>query len=201
MNTRQTSKAITTTTKPYVAMGAASNNHLGAGAASSAPTSASVRPHVRGKFLFVGDEKLYIRGVTYGPFRPDEDGNKYHNPAIVERDFARIAANGLNAVRTYTMPPRWLLDVAGRYGLRVMVGLPIERQAVFFDDRKRVRSVEEWVRAEVRALAGHPALLCYTIGNEIPASVVRWQGRRRVEHCIERFYRAVKDEDPDALVT
>jgi hypothetical protein len=28
------------------------------------------RPKVQGKFLFVGDEKLWIRGVTYGTFRP-----------------------------------------------------------------------------------------------------------------------------------
>ena len=35
------------------------------------------RPHVRGKFLFVGEEKFWVRGVTYGPFRPDEDGSNY----------------------------------------------------------------------------------------------------------------------------
>ena len=62
------------------------------------------RPHAQGKFIFPGDDKLYIRGVTYGPFCPDLNGDKYHNPEVVERDFAQIAANGLNAVRTYTVP-------------------------------------------------------------------------------------------------
>src|SRR5437870_3956189 len=28
------------------------------------------RPEVRGKFLYVGGEKLWIRGVTYGTFKP-----------------------------------------------------------------------------------------------------------------------------------
>ena len=46
------------------------------------------RPKVQGKFLFVGDEKLWIRGVTYGTFRPDTDGNEYHDPETVEQDFA-----------------------------------------------------------------------------------------------------------------
>ena len=82
------------------------------------------RPKVQGKFLFVGDAKLWIRGVTYGTFRPDADGNEYHDLDVVERDFAQMAENGLNALRTYTVPPRWLLDAAQRYGLRVMVGLP-----------------------------------------------------------------------------
>src|SRR6266542_2313471 len=99
------------------------------------------RPHALGKFIFTGDKKLYIRGVTYGPFRPDLNGDKYHNPEVVERDFAQIAANGLNAVRTYTVPPRWLLDAAEQHGLRVMVGLPVEREAMFLDDRKHTRSL------------------------------------------------------------
>ena len=70
-----------------------------------------LRPHTRGKFLFAGEEKLYVRGVTYGPFRPNENGSEYHSPEAVERDFAQIAANGLNAVRTYTTPERWLTSL------------------------------------------------------------------------------------------
>src|SRR3712207_2270704 len=83
-----------------------------------------VRPRVGGKFIFVGEEKFYIRGVSYGTFRPGADGDEYRDPKVVEQDFAQMAANGLNAVRTYTVPPRWLLDTAQRHGLYVMVGLP-----------------------------------------------------------------------------
>src|SRR5260221_17229 len=87
------------------------------------PFYVSQRPCVRGKFLFVGNTKLYVRGVTYGTFRPDIEGNEFPCPEVVEKDFALMAASGLNAVRTYTPPPRWLLDIAERYGLRIMVGL------------------------------------------------------------------------------
>ena len=48
-----------------------------------ADTLSACRPKVQGKFLFVGDEKLWIRGVTYGTFRPDADGNEYHDPETV----------------------------------------------------------------------------------------------------------------------
>ena len=159
------------------------------------------RPQVQGKFLFVGDEKLWIRGVTYGTFRPDADGNEYHDAETVEQDFAQMAESGLNAIRTYTVPPRWLLDAAQRHGLRVMVGLPWEQHVTFLDDRKRARSIEARVRVGVRSCAGHPAVLCYTIGNEIPAPIVRWYGKRRVEQYLERLYRAAKQEDPEGLVT
>jgi O-antigen biosynthesis protein len=167
----------------------------------SASVIGDVRPRVRGKFLFVGEEKFYIRGVTYGTFCPDEDGNEHHAPEVVERDFAQMAANGLNAVRTYTVPPRWLLDVAQRHNLRVMVGLPWEQHVAFLDDKKRARSIEGRVGTGVRACAGHPAVLCYAIGNEIPAPIVRWYGHRRVERYLERLYRIAKAADPEGLVT
>jgi len=159
------------------------------------------RPSVRGKFVFVGEEKLYVRGVTYGTFRQNELGEEFPAPQVVEGDFAQMAANGVNAVRTYTPPPLWLLDSAQRNGLRVMAGLPVERSAAFLDYRKCARSIEEMVRAEVRVRAGHPAILCYTIGNEIPASIVRWHGRHKLESFLERLYHAAKGEDPESLVT
>jgi len=159
------------------------------------------RPSIRGKFIFIGEEKFYVRGVTYGTFRPDPQGNEFPAPNTVERDFAQMAANGVNSVRTYTVPPQWLLDAAERNRLRVMVGLPVERSAGFLDYAECVQSIEATLREQVRACAGHPAVLCYTIGNELPASVVRWQGRRRVERFFERLYRAAKQEDPGGLVT
>src|SRR5262245_65307467 len=51
------------------------------------------RPEARGKYLFVGNEKLWVRGVTYGTFRPDAQGNEYGRWDQVERDLATIAAN------------------------------------------------------------------------------------------------------------
>jgi O-antigen biosynthesis protein len=162
---------------------------------------AAGRPTVQGKFVYVGEEKLYVRGVTYGTFAPDATGATFHDLETVERDFAAMAANGVNAVRTYSTPPRWLLDAAGRHGLYVMVGLPWEQHVTFLDERARCASIERRVREGVRACAGHPAVLCYVIGNEIPAPVVRWHGRRNVERFLARLYRAAKEEDPGALVT
>jgi O-antigen biosynthesis protein len=158
------------------------------------------RVRVRGKFLFVGDEKLSLRAVTYGTFRPTADG-EYGTPGTVARDFARMAAHGINAVRTYSAPPRWLLDSALRHGLFVLVGLAWEQHVAFLEDGERPRAILARVRADVRACAGHPAVLGYTIGNEIPAAIVRWHGRHRIERFLERLYKAVKAEDPGALAT
>ena len=166
------------------------------------PITASVRPQVRGKFLFVGDEKLYIKGVTYGAFQPDANGHEYHNLATVERDFAQMAASGINAVRIpHTVAPRTLLDAAARHGLRVMVGLSAEQLVGALIEGRGGRDLEASIRTKVRTCAGHPALLCYALGNEIPATIARWLGRRRVERYLERLYGVVKAEDPRGLVT
>jgi GT2 family glycosyltransferase len=156
---------------------------------------------VRGKFLSVGEEKLYVRGVTYGTFRPAAHGDEFPEATKVESDFALMASHGVNAVRTYTVPPRWVLDAAWRQQLRVMVGLPWEQHVDFLSDRQRARDIERRVRDGVRSVAGHPAILGYAVGNEIPAPIVRWLGRRCVEDFIQRLYDAAKGEDPEGLVT
>jgi len=171
--------------------------------APSAQASPSVRSRVerRGKFLFAGESKLYVRGVTYGTFRPNEEGALYPAREAAARDFAAMAANGINTIRTYTVPPGWLLDLADRHGLFVIVGIPWEQHVAFLHGRRRARSIERRVRADVRSCAGHPAVLAYAIGNEIPSSIVRWHGRRAIRRFLERLYRAAKAEDPAALVT
>jgi O-antigen biosynthesis protein len=168
---------------------------------ASRPDVVNERVRVAGKFLYRGGEKFWIKGVTYGTFRPEAGGAEYHDRRRVERDFADIAAAGLNAVRTYTVPPRWLLDLAQDHGLVVLVGVPWEQHVAFLDDPMRALSIEVRVREGVRSCRGHPAVLCYAIGNEIPAPIVRWYGRQAVERYVERLYRAAKAEDPDTLVT
>jgi GT2 family glycosyltransferase len=165
------------------------------------PVAAGNRPRIQGKFIYAGGEKLYIRGVTYGTFRPDKNGDEYPSQEVVERDFARMAASGVNAVRTYTPPPRWLLDIALRCGLWIMVGLSGERYVGFLNDKKKSFDISGLIRASVRACAGHPAVLCYTIGNEIPAPIVRWLGHSRVERYLKQLYQVVKAEAPGSLVT
>jgi GT2 family glycosyltransferase len=142
-----------------------------------------------------------VRGVTYGTFRESEDGYAYPEPSMVARDFSRMAGAGINAVRTYTVPPRRVLDEAQRHGLGVLVGLPWEQHVDFLSDRGRVRSIQRRVATGVAACAAHPAVLGYAIGNEIPASIVRWRGRRRIEGFLRTLYEAAKTEDPGALVT
>src|SRR5579859_1642289 len=123
------------------------------------------RVSARGKFLYAGAEKFVARGVTYGTFS-GRDG--FPHPDVVAQDLVAIRAAGLNAVRTYTVPPPWLLDAAAEHGLRILVGIPWEQHVTFLEGRARRMAIAEAVRAGVKACADHPAVLAYAIGNEIP---------------------------------
>jgi ABC-type multidrug transport system fused ATPase/permease subunit/GT2 family glycosyltransferase len=171
----------------------------GVGSLFSADALAGVT--AAGKFLAVGGEKLYVRGVTYGTFAPDDDGRLFPPEGQVDDDFRVMARNGVNAVRIYTSPPRWLLDRAADHSLRVMVGLSWEDHVAFLESRKTANGIVERVRTQAAENASHPAVLCVSVGNEIPAPIVRWYGPRPVEAFLERLCRAAKAEDPDALVT
>jgi GT2 family glycosyltransferase len=159
------------------------------------------RPVVKAKFLYSGEGKLWIKGVSYGTFEPDANGSEFHDHKKVETDLSLIASYGFNAIRTYTVPPRWLLDSACKYGLRVMIGLPWEQHITFLDDGRRCQEIRERIIIGVGHCAGHPAVLCYAIGNEIPASIVRWHGAHRIEQYLRSLWEGAKEEDPEALFT
>jgi GT2 family glycosyltransferase len=99
------------------------------------------------------------------------------------------------------MPPVELLDIAQRHGLWVMVGLSCEQYIGYLIDGGKGRDLEGRIRATVRSCAGHPALLCCALGNEIPSSVARWIGAKRIEHYLKHMFEAARQEDPDAIVT
>ncbi|TCJ20781.1 glycosyltransferase [Rubrobacter taiwanensis] len=144
-----------------------------------------------------------MRGVTYGTFAPGELG-LFPAPERVERDFATMAAAGVNAVRVYTVPDTRLLNLAEQQGLKLLVG-------VWWEDplytarptrellRETAAAARETVRRTVRELAGHPAVLGFILGNEIPGSIVRWHGRKRVEEALRGLYETGKEAAPEAL--
>jgi GT2 family glycosyltransferase len=165
------------------------------------PRPGAARAEVRGRSLHVGDDKLWLRGATYGTFQPAVVGDDGYDAAVVDDDFAMMVASGLNAVRLYEIPPPWLLDSAQRHGLWVSIDVPWEQHITFLDQPGIPASIEQRVRDGVRRCAGHPAVLAFSIGNEIPSRIVRWHGRRRVEAFLERLADAARDADADALIT
>jgi GT2 family glycosyltransferase len=161
------------------------------------------RPRVAGKFLFQGNAKFYVKGVSYGAFRPDAAKREYQNAVQIDYDFGQMAKAGVNTVRIpHTVPPISLLDTALRHKLRVMVGLSAEQYIGYLlDPLKQRPNIKTRIRRKVQEIKEHPALLCYSIGNEITAPVARMLGRKTVERYLWGLYDVIKAEDPSGIVT
>ena len=160
------------------------------------------RPQVRGKSLYTGKSKFFIKGVTYGPFPKNSRGHQLPEPEDMRRDFQLMRQLGINTIRTYIDSPRYLLDLAADEGIKVIAGVAwhLSRNCIY-DDPAALQEALESVRREVGAGKGHPAILMYCIGNEIPPLTARWHGKRRIEDFVRALCEETKSIDPDALVT
>jgi GT2 family glycosyltransferase len=158
------------------------------------------RLEARGKFFFSGAEKVLLKGITYGPFAPDGAGGQFPNRETVRADLDLIAELGANTLRTFTIPPRWLLDLAADRNLRVLAGIPWAEHVCFLDSKELTQGIRRTVAAAVQACRGHQALAAYLIGNEIPPDIVRWYGAPRVSSFLRELRDIVKAIDPGSLV-
>jgi O-antigen biosynthesis protein len=164
------------------------------------------RVRVDGKFFAVGADRFSLRGVTYGTFRPRQDGSRFPEREQVKLDFAAMHEAGFTTVRTYTPPPDDVIDLAADWGLRILAGAFYTdwRYQIGQSRREQRRIAEEAariVRETARQLAGNEQVLALSLGNEVPADVLRWLGTDRVAHTIRELADVVREVDPGLLVT
>src|SRR5207244_1634884 len=192
-------------------------------AVDSHPLAEGSRPEVRGKFLAVGDTSFYVRGVTYGAFRPDEHDREYRHLDTIDADFAHMAANGINAVRIpHTLPPRGRLAGVVRReepdGLVTYVYYPTTEylrlpflDLVCFNVYLESRGRFEAYLARLHNLAGDRPLVLSELGldslrngEQTQAAVLDWQVRAAfasgsagtfVFAWTDEWYRAGEDVD------
>jgi GT2 family glycosyltransferase len=172
-----------------------------AGLANGVPAVAGVRVRVDGKLFAQGQERLPVCGITYGPFAPEGDGAPFPAPRVVAADFAAMRAAGINAVRTYHLPPEWLLSAAAEQAVAVFVDVPWPKHVCFLDSARVQRAARDLVRSAAERGRNHSSVLAYSVGNEIPPNIVRWHGARRVERFLADLADVVRQADPDGLVT
>jgi O-antigen biosynthesis protein len=161
---------------------------------------------VDGKFFSCASQRFNFRGVTYGTFSPREDEARYPDRQQIKLDLEAMQEAGFTVVRTYTLPPDDLLDLAADHDLRIFsdVFYPDWRYLVGVSRREQ-RRVRREARKEVREAAhrlrGNERVLALCLGNEIPADVLRWLGTDMVANTIRELAEVVREEDPDILVT
>lgn len=166
-----------------------------------APPSSRPRVSVDGKFFRLGEKKFFVKGLVYGPFAPNGNGEPFPLSAQVKSDFEQIRALGANLLRIYHVPPPWFLDLALEHGLKLMVDVPWAKHICFLDDSDTRDAARNAVREAARACAMNPAVFAISVVNEIPPDIVRWSHPNRITSFIEELVEIVKEVDAECLCT
>lgn len=168
---------------------------------SYAPLATRDAVTAQGKFFYINEQKFFLKGVSYGPFALATHGTPFPEKGMVERDFALMVELGANCIRTYTVPPDWLLDLAAAYGLRLTIGIPWAEHICFLSSSAVRAEIRRAIAKGVRSCRDSPATFAYLVGNEIPPDVVRWHGAKQVRAFLRDLVSVAKDGDPAALVS
>lgn len=159
------------------------------------------RVSVQGKFFRLNSERWYPKGVTYGPFRPNESNEPLPSRERTRADLDRMHELGINAIRLYHAPPIWLLDEAHERSIGVLIDVPWQKHRCFFEDWSARKDAIERVRRTARELGVHPAVFGISVANEISKTIVRYHGASQVERFLEELIQIVQFEAPGCLAT
>ena len=148
--------------------------------------------------------KFEISQDTDGRWRLLKEGEEFYiNGAAANRWYSRVREFGGNVFRTYgttddTTPS--ILSEAYRNGLYVNMGLPIarERDGFDYDDAEKVAEQFEKVRDIVRRYRNHPAVMCWSIGNEIESMYTK---KEQLWKAVNDIAAMIHEEDPNHPTT
>jgi len=138
------------------------------------------RVSVDGQRLLLEGASFRLRGTTYGDVSTRSDGAPFPTPDRVLADLIAIADAGLNTIRTRTLPPRDVLELAAELGLRVLASVDYRdwRTATpTAAGRARIRAAGlRAVDAALSRCAGRREVLALTVGRELAADVIAAHG-------------------------
>lgn len=154
---------------------------------------------VAGKFFRAGDSRFFVKAVSYGPFPPDAEGRSFPVGQALRRDLQTVVELGANALRVYEVPSVEFVDTCVELGLRVIIGIPWAQHVDFLEDSEVLAEARDSLLHTVETFRGHSGVLAYLVGNEIPATLVRWLGAEKVRKVLEHLITSGRAADPKAL--
>jgi len=142
-----------------------------------------------------------MRGVSYGPFKPNSRSEPFPEDERLASDLRHIASLGFNTVRIYELPTPAVLREVESNGLRLIVGIPWAEHVDFLSDSALRHEIEQRITETTSRLRGHACIAAFLVGNEIEKTLVRWMGPERVRDFIEKLIRIAHEQAPQTLVS
>jgi O-antigen biosynthesis protein len=144
-------------------------------------------------------QKVTLRGITYGPFKPNLAGDSLPAEPQLRSDLQHIASLGFNVVRLYEPPSVEMLEVCRELSLRLFVGISWTQHVDFLADPSISKAAVEQVASIARQLKDEPSVAALIVGNEIEKTLVRWMGPERVRDFLEKLITTAHEAAPGKL--
>jgi O-antigen biosynthesis protein len=159
------------------------------------------RINVDGKYFRYGGQRFYVKGLSYGPFAINSQGQSLPERSRWLADLKLLQDLGANVIRLYSAPSTEILDDLQRHGLFAMIDVPWQKHRCFFEEWSTLQEAREIVSVTARNVGNHPAVLAISLVNEIPNDVVRFYGHARVERFLTELNHLLKLHAPGCLST
>jgi len=147
------------------------------------------------------EDTCFLRGVSYGPFKPNSRGEPFPEDAQLAVDLLHIASLGFNTLRIYELPTPTVLRKAASSGLQLIVGIPWAEHVDFSADAAIQREIEKRIDDAATLLGGETCVAALLVGNEIEKTLVRWMGPQRVRAFVERLIEIARRRAPRTLIS
>ena len=158
---------------------------IGSDAVPSEKTVVAVKKNADGKWQMTVNNKPY-----------------YVNGAATNRFYNDVAKFGGNTIRLYSPTDAntmTIMDEAYQNGLMVYLGLGMSAaEYMDYTDAAKVAAQKEKIMAWVKQYMHHPALLCWSIGNEIEASN---DNNMNLWKAVGDIADSIRELDPDHPIT
>ncbi|MBL7070983.1 MAG: hypothetical protein ISS26_02275 [Candidatus Omnitrophica bacterium] len=157
--------------------------------------------------IYVNGQLFYVKGVSYSlDYGPKQDFKSVPF-SVWEKDFEMMRQAGINTIRTYAPLPTSVLDLADKYGLKVIENICYPGGGTKFNSKSDLEGLKRTALAYVERDKDHPAILMWSIWNDMPfrwskeGSILKKYDKRTVNAFLKEIYDAIKESDPDHPVT
>lgn len=140
-------------------------------------------------WIYLNGKKFFINAVGYAGWRPGQwPGTDKVDLRLVELDFQRIKEAGFNTVRTWDALSPEELDLAKKYGLKVIQGIWLDPSRDF-SDRVFIENAIRYIKQVVEWSKGHDNILMYLVMTEPRQEAVLYAG----EESTIKFFQNIKN--------
>ncbi|MBL7070980.1 MAG: tetratricopeptide repeat protein [Candidatus Omnitrophica bacterium] len=149
-----------------------------------------------------------IKGVTYDTQYPKVRHYSQIPREVFEEDFKRIKEAGINTIRLYGMPPEFILDLADKYGIKVIETIVFPGDWTDFTSPYQLQALKREAVRNIRRDKNRECIYAWSIWNDAPwtygtgkGDVIKAYGKDVVNSFLKELYETVKKQDPLRPVT